>query len=397
MNQKAKDEFLLYCVGMKAYEMEASELEQLSPYDWNEIIQQSERHRITPLLYRRLSLVGLDALIPAKVKEGLQKINLHSTLRNAQKYNELSKVVNLLKHDNTPVILLKGISLADLVYQTIALRPMTDIDLLVKYKDIQKVDKALLQLGYESEIVSSLERHEQWMKHVTYVKRLEGADDISSIDIHTRLFEIPDLDPWLKTSRVNINSIDALMLGAEDLLLHLCVHLHFNLSRNGESRLLWWHDIAKVLEYYQNILDWDYIMQAIQKYHIGKPVYHVLRAASEWFNVDVPAKVLQPTANKDPAISITDVLHPTVVMNDPEVKQLISSISAVSRIPAVHSRIYYVFRRLIPDREFMMDRYSISRPKLVYLYYPMRLIQGGWTALKTLYRLPAYIKKRHSF
>ncbi|MCP4365035.1 MAG: nucleotidyltransferase family protein [Planctomycetes bacterium] len=47
-----------------------------------------------------------------------------------------------------PVILLKGAHLAQVVYSNIALRPMGDIDILVKKNDLPKAKELLLELGY---------------------------------------------------------------------------------------------------------------------------------------------------------------------------------------------------------------------------------------------------------
>ena len=44
LDQKAKDEFLFYYIGIKSHEIEAAEFEQLSADDWDEIIQQADRH-----------------------------------------------------------------------------------------------------------------------------------------------------------------------------------------------------------------------------------------------------------------------------------------------------------------------------------------------------------------
>lgn len=393
MDQKAKDELILYYIGMKTREIEAGELEQLSVDDWDEIIQESDRHRVIPLLYHHLRLLGMDALLPASVEEELQEIYLQSSWWNMQRYHELSKIIRLLKHDGIPVILLKGIALAELVYESIALRPMTDIDLLVKAEDIWKIDKALSRLGYEGNISQYSESYEPRIEHVTYVNKHAHTDTPSVIDVHTRIFELSDLDPWINASRVTIDSTDALMLGAEDLLLHLCAHIDYDLLRCGESRLLCWYDIAEVLKHYKEELDWDYVIQTSQEQQVGKAVHRILRSTVEWFDVHVPAEALQQFADDNLPISINDVLHPSVVMRDPRVIQFQSSLSAISKTSSIRGKIHYVFRSLFPRRKFMIQRYSISQPTLVYFYYPVRLIRGGLIAARTLlFRLSGHLK-----
>jgi len=399
LDQKAKDEFLFYYIGIKSHEIEAAEFEQLSADDWDGIIQQADRHRVIPLLYHHLRLLGLDALIPADSKEELQETYLHVSWRNTKKYHELSKIIGLLRYNGIPVILLKGIALAELVYESIALRPMTDIDLLVKHEDIWKTDKVLSQLGYESNIYLSSESYEQRIEHVNYKSwRYSINVPPTLVDVHTRIAELPNLDPWANASRVTIASTDMLMLGAEDLLLHLCAHVHSDLHRFGEGRLLCWYDIAAVLKHYGKEIDWDYVIQITQEHQFGKAFHRILRATIEWFDVHVPAEVFQQFVDDSLPISISDVLYPPFAVPDPKVVLFLSSVSAISEISSVRGKIHYVFRVFFPRRKFMVQRYPISRPSLVYFYYPLRIIQGSLIAAKTLlFRLSGYLKSKPDF
>jgi len=393
MDQKEIDELLLYCIGIEAHEMGAGKFENLSADDWDEIIQMSHRHRAASLLYYRLHSDGLDDSIPDKVKEELQEIYRDSLWRNTQKYYKLSEIIKLLKRDDVQIILLKGIVLADLVYESVALRPMSDIDLLAKGEDIWKIDRVLSQLRHEGNLSLTAESYEQEIAHIN---KQENDFIPSRIDIHTRLLEIPDFDLWANASTITIVSTDALMPGAEDFLLHLCAHLYRDLRVCGESRLLCWYDIAKLLKHYEKELDWDYIIQTSQKHRIERDVQRILSAVADWFDLHVPAKVTEQLADDSLPISINDILHPTSVIKDTKFRIFLSFASTTSRIPSIGGKIRYIFRAISPRRKFMIQRYSISRPKMVYFYYPLRIIHGGLTAARSLFRLPTYIKNRRA-
>jgi hypothetical protein len=66
---------------------------------------------------------------------------LYSALRNMRRCHELSKVLRILQNDGIPVIVLKGAALAEVVYGNIALRSMSDVDLLVKKGSIKSRGK----------------------------------------------------------------------------------------------------------------------------------------------------------------------------------------------------------------------------------------------------------------
>jgi hypothetical protein len=398
MQQEEKEKILLYCIGIKKHEAETDKFENLSADDWDDIIQMLHRHRTLPLLYYRLHSDKLDESMPDRVIEDLQEIYRYNLWQNTQKYYELSKMIRMLQQDGVQILLLKGIALAELVYESIALRPMSDVDLLVKGEDIWKIDEVLSKLGYVGNLSMAVESYEkEKMLSLSYENRRENIDSISKIDIHTRLLELPDLDLWANASTVTIVSTEALIPGLEDFLLYLCVHICYDLRLCGESRLLSWYDIAKFLDHYGKDLDWDYIIQMSHKHKIERDIQRVLSAIADWFDLRVPSKVTEKLSDDSSPISINDIMNPTSAIKDLRSIKFLSSISSTAKISPIGSKIHYIFRAIFPRRKFMIQRYSVSRPGMVYLYYPLRIIQGSLTAARSLSRLPVYIKNKRSF
>ena len=105
-------------------------------------------HDVAPLLYERLANDASPANVPGDVLQRLREIYLMTGARNALLYRELGPVLQALQHDNIPVIVLKGAHLAALVYRHIALRPMSDIDLLVHRSDLERAVAKLHDLGF---------------------------------------------------------------------------------------------------------------------------------------------------------------------------------------------------------------------------------------------------------
>jgi hypothetical protein len=63
---------------------------------------------------------------------------------------ELQDTLGTFAREGIPVVALKGVVLAVLVYSEPALRPMQDVDLLVRSGDLEAADAALRGLGYAS-------------------------------------------------------------------------------------------------------------------------------------------------------------------------------------------------------------------------------------------------------
>ena len=62
---------------------------------------------------------------------------------------QLAEALGAFRDAGIPTIVLKGAYVAEAVYKNIALRPMSDVDILVKKKDLPAVEKILLKLGYD--------------------------------------------------------------------------------------------------------------------------------------------------------------------------------------------------------------------------------------------------------
>jgi len=383
MDQETRNSFLLHCLSVETDEIETARLEGLSGSDWDEVIQQSIEHRVAPLFFDRFKT---NTHVPIEVLQRLQAIYYQNALRNTRLYSELSKILGALESEGIPIIVLKGAALAELIYQNIALRPMVDVDLLAKSEDMRRIDKVLLQLGYKSHSVYS--NHPlQWGRHTPYTNK------VINVEVHPELDDFPpNLSPWINLSPEKIASNDAFILGPEHFLLHLCLHLDTHFAK-GEAQLIWWCDIIEILEHYREKVNWDYVIRTAKEHQIGGVIHRTLHVINEWFDGRVPVDVLSQLKDGGSIISIDDVLHPTRVQTR-EVDVLSICLSFISEIPSIHNKIFYVFRKIFPRKEFMIKRYSVARPNYLYFYYLIRI--GGFTTktMKALYQLPGHLKSR---
>ena len=114
--------------------------------DWPAILDAARQQGVAPLLYDRLR--GLIPGPPEEISESLRQDYLKNAVRNTRLYQAFGELVRGLADRGIPVIALKGIHLAEAVYGNIALRPMGDLDLLVKPEDLDRAGTALGKLGY---------------------------------------------------------------------------------------------------------------------------------------------------------------------------------------------------------------------------------------------------------
>lgn len=380
-------ELLLHYFGIGINDGESLKLEQLSDDDWNSIVALANRHKVSPLLYSDLMKNSRLSSVPADVIQKLKGIYLHVFRYNARIYHELSRVFRALKENNIPTIVLKGAALAELIYRDIALRPMSDVDIIVRAEDAWRIDEVLEPLGYESDAISK--HHVKWLPHIVKSKFLE-------IDINPVIFELPKLDPWVNAKRVKISGDEVFILGPEDFILHILLHLDRHHIEDGCCNLIWWFDIKRLLENYSVEINWDYIIQVAREHQVESSVKRVFDAIDRWFGVSVPADVLSQLKSSGLITSIKGILEPPEIdrRDYKELDSVLLSLSSTERLPSFWKKVYHIFKSMFPDKEHIMRRYSVKHPKMVYFYYLVRAYEVFIKGIKAFLKLPVYLKDK---
>src|ERR1035437_1406803 len=112
-------------------------LETLSPSDWASLIDWALCFRVGGLFYREIKSRNFPTeFIPVEAKNRLREAYRNLATMNTSLFLDASKVLKSLADNQLPVIALKGLSVAKHIYGDIALRPMSDVDVLVKEEDL---------------------------------------------------------------------------------------------------------------------------------------------------------------------------------------------------------------------------------------------------------------------
>jgi hypothetical protein len=112
--------------------------------DWAACRRACRIHGVGPLLHHRL---GPAVWLPDSFADWLAQEHSHNTRRVERMQAELADILALFAHHNLPVIPLKG-ALMTARYPHSGLRPMADIDLLLRPADLPRGVQLLGELGY---------------------------------------------------------------------------------------------------------------------------------------------------------------------------------------------------------------------------------------------------------
>jgi hypothetical protein len=111
--------------------------------DWPGILRKAERWGLVPLVYASLRQAAPSDQVPPSVTDSLRQLYRRDTIRGIARRELLRATLLRFSEASVPVIVLKGAALAALVYPSPTLRPMADVDLLVRGCDLGWVDELL--------------------------------------------------------------------------------------------------------------------------------------------------------------------------------------------------------------------------------------------------------------
>ncbi|MGB9597036.1 MAG: nucleotidyltransferase family protein [Candidatus Poribacteria bacterium] len=126
LDKETETKILLQCLDLgKNEEIKFSDITE---QDWIQVGEKIFKHRIAPLVYQNLSKNKKLSQIPDVLSHDIRLEYFQCSLNNTRHYYEISKILKSAEENDIPIIVLKGIVLAGLVYPSHALRPMDDID-----------------------------------------------------------------------------------------------------------------------------------------------------------------------------------------------------------------------------------------------------------------------------
>lgn len=374
MDQTQIDELLLYWLRASPDKTGDGRGGPLSEADWENLLQQSDRHKITPLFYHRLRTFHPDIPIPPNVMGKLRQAYLDNSARNLRLYNNICKVLKILRRDSIPVIVLKGAHLAELVYENRALRFMGDLDLLVKKDDLMRVDALLLEMGCTPTVHNRIVGKDN--NEFVYVMPKRDV----SLEIHWSIlssmfpFNIDTDGQWERSRPVLIAGVDAAVLCQEDLLLHLCLHAG---CHGFEPGLKLFCDISEILQHNGGGLDWGLVQRRTSEWGIGKCVYLTLKLTMELLGVALPEGLMEALKPSDFDERFVALARDQIFSRRLRTGPPLSMWPAVARFwgsARLRDKVFLFLKGFFLPREAMARLYPPPADSIrIYFYYVVRL------------------------
>lgn len=299
--------------------------------DWTRFALLARHHGVGPILY--LGLRERAASVPAEWLQIFKAEYVTNAFHNQLARESVDEIGAVFSSERIPVIVMKGAALLRTLYDDQGLRFLSDVDLLVDERDVERADTQLQARGLK---LSGSDHAEEVGSrcHYSLVYCWQQPRTIP-VELHWRIFE--RYRPYvfdLAAVRAQARPLpgmppNVLVMAPEHELAHLCLHLERHavtfrslLSRKnwcellllpyGLGRLAWLYDIALYLQRRSELIDWGRFVDTARRWAIDGSVYAPLEMSRRALGVGPPPEVLQALNRGRPRL-VERIAHSVVL------------------------------------------------------------------------------------
>jgi Uncharacterised nucleotidyltransferase len=247
---------------------------------------ESGSRRLLPLLYR-----NVKASLPAKLQAELRKLHHEYWAANQKRFRRLQELLAWFEENGIPTLVLKGMALSVLHYRDMAVRPMSDLDILVPEDRAPEVVSRLERDGWiATYFLPSAPRQSYFYRHVHALPL--NHPDHGDLDLHWHVlseatFREADRPFWKDSVPLEVNEIKTRALNPTDQLIHACVH---GFRSNVVAPIRWIADAVTILRTSQ--VDWTRLVNLAKELHVTVPLGASLSFLRATFPTPIPADLV---------------------------------------------------------------------------------------------------------
>ena len=302
----------------------------LSPWDWRQLVTSARNEGVQPLLCAVLESGGWLEALPDALRRQLTRSRFTTGAANWVSFEQLPEILSAIREaqpaadDRPTAVVVKGAVLAAALYPSFKLRPMVDIDLLVRRSRLEAVLEALKSLGYREEAPEMARGLRTIVRHGLSLRGGPLAKVV--LDLHWNLiggdadrrsprlewfWETEPLTPTEEFAREVAafgGSHARLPLSFPQLtptahLPYLAAHLVLQ-HGSAEAPLLWFYDIHLLIERCGPRLDWEEIVRRAREFRWLAAVRAAVEGTRARFDTELPEGVItELDAAREPSSS----------------------------------------------------------------------------------------------
>jgi hypothetical protein len=351
--------------------------------NWDYFSETIIKNGIAPIYYANFMKGSNIKLIPKQHFLEFKEAYYKTLSKNIILYDSFKQLIQVFTDNNISVIVLKGMFLAEKLYKDIGLRQISDIDLLLKYNDIEKAGNLLMELGFEN-LNLKLKRDFYKNKHFIFLKKGVIIELHQHVFHYTEKFNIDINKYWSQAKPQLINGVNAFVLSDIDMVQQLCIHLYIHL-REGKFSLISFYDIIFFIQSLNNNFKWSLLFENSKQDNCLKEISIILLIIDKFigsFLTEDEFKIISKYSDDKFEKRFIDIFHgKNLKLVNAEVK-----INKFKESKGVTNKLKYYFNDVFQIKQFMINRYNPKFPKLYFIYYPIRMFSIVYKYLQFKYK-----------
>lgn len=327
--------------------------------DWNLVAGLAEQHAVTGFLQRERSVAPRRADASATARDNLALSA------------ELAKLAGVFESQRIDVMPLKGPVLGAALYKHEVLKSSTDLDLLVRRRDVLRAKLVLESIGYRLMTVPHWPSDRAYLRNINDELAFRDPKLWLKLDLHWNLlpgyFPAPlsEVDVWAQARPGTWGAAQLKTLSPEHQLMFLCAHG----AKHLWARLGWLCDLGMLVRV-ESGMNWNEVLTQARLSHTTRMTLLGLALVETLLGVELPSSVAG------------------LIAADASVRELAAEVSERFRrgLPATHTASAVFCARVLelPSQQlrlllgmFVQPTEAEYRnlqmpPALYWAYYPFR-------------------------
>jgi len=341
--------------------------------DWDKLLALAEHHGVQPMLRQSLKSASWDS-VPQRTQHGLEQFYRSHVQRTLSIAGELLRLLCVFRQNCIQIATFKGVVLAEAVYGNMCLRELSDLDIIVRERDLPRAEDILTAQGYRADIPDRDLRSAFLSYQGQYAFRNKQTG--MSVDLHWSLsgkgeaFPLRSKEIWSSLGHVMLCGRMVPTLVHDDLALYLAAHG----TKEGWRYLKWVCDFAEFVRKYRNI-SWETMLDRAKQFHSSRSLQLAMVLASRLLDAPAPVKLIDKAWDNSAIRALANEAHARMLRTDPE-RELRVFISGLSTHDRLRHRLWPV-ATLLTTRT-VGDYQLMPLPKSLWgIYYvtrPFRLV-----------------------
>lgn len=359
------------------------------PIRWDRILELGHVHGVAGLVRHRLRVGGHWHGVPDSAGRALDTWHGAMRFKHLARARQLAHILSAASAAGIDPIVLKGAALAAMAYPHPAMRPMVDIDLLVKPDEVGAMAAILERVGYvPAEVHYSEAFNRARGYHLLFT---DPAGHRLAVEVHWRVASLLEQRNALSASALRARTIrmrvvaipgieqqDALVLAPEAQIVYLATHAAKERHSLSELKLL--ADIAAIAGGARPP-DWSAVSRFAVRVQARTATFAALALARNLLGAAVPPSVLADLRPPRPLLWALDrTLNPATILDPVSGDRRAIVKYLVVDSPATTARL--LREHLIPPADAIQEYYPRVGTRSIAVAYVLHAAGIGFSALR---------------